>query len=244
MSEVRVARFPAIGQEAERACLLIHTKQLGHHPVAGRDLVLELPGCQVVEIEVPPIVALRIAHLLALVPGGTCQFTLPWPDSYGVAARPPVRRAPRRWRLRQCAASPVCGRAKWKRRPAGWNPGSFPRPSNRSCRPTGWRGKQCHRKSVDRCASGGIGRRITFGVSTGKIARWMLAMYSSPGSGYFQGGMPHLDLRRVHLAHVALVLLGRWRSSLSPATTTGWGGRSSPLPRCRARRRNPSRRRW
>src|SRR5438874_2075462 len=63
--------------------------------------------------------------------------------------------------------------------------------------------------NVERCWSGGICSRITFGASTSMNTLSIIDTTSSPGSGYFQAcnaGWPTFGFQ-VHLSHVALVLL-------------------------------------
>ena len=58
--EVRIAPWLSADRlEEEHAGLVIDTEQLCDVAVAGRDLVFELAGLQIVEIELTPIVALR-----------------------------------------------------------------------------------------------------------------------------------------------------------------------------------------
>ena len=56
--EVGIAWLPSRSGEVERAALLVDPPQLQHVPVAAGDPALEPAGPQVVEVEVPPVVAL------------------------------------------------------------------------------------------------------------------------------------------------------------------------------------------
>ena len=60
MIEVRIAPLLAADAEkVEQAILLIDPQQLRHIPLAAGDLALEVAGRQIVEVEVPPVIALR-----------------------------------------------------------------------------------------------------------------------------------------------------------------------------------------
>ena len=59
VNEVRVAPLLAAdAEEVELAILLVHAQQLGDVPLAFGDLVLELAGLRIVEVEMAPVVAL------------------------------------------------------------------------------------------------------------------------------------------------------------------------------------------
>ena len=59
VNEVRVASLlPSDAEEVELAILLVDTQQLGDVPLAFGDLVLELAGLGIVEVEMSPVVAL------------------------------------------------------------------------------------------------------------------------------------------------------------------------------------------
>src|SRR5450759_4650842 len=59
VNEIRVAPlFAADAEEVELAILLVDTQQLGDVPLAAGDLVLELGGLRIVQVEMAPVVAL------------------------------------------------------------------------------------------------------------------------------------------------------------------------------------------
>jgi hypothetical protein len=58
MAEVRILSLLATqGREVERARLLIDARDLRYRPFAGRDLVLELAGVEIVKVELAPVVS-------------------------------------------------------------------------------------------------------------------------------------------------------------------------------------------
>src|SRR5271157_3312434 len=117
--------------------------------------------------------------------GKTRQFTPPWPDSYCVATRSSIT---------SCNA-PLDGSAArsvsclWSREvetkyncaESGLHSTSVQFPASSNGLP-----QATSSQSEDRCGSGDICRRTTFVVSTSITTRWIMAMESSPGSGYFQ----------------------------------------------------------
>src|ERR1039458_5490884 len=128
---------------------------------------------------------------------------MPWPDSYCVAARSSItsRTAP------SAALATRNVSCLWSRdveTNASWLESGLHSTSAQSLpRQTTWS------HSVDRCWSGGICNGMTRGASTSTITRRIIATVSSPGKGYFHAcstGCPTL-VSKVHLAHIALVLL-------------------------------------
>ena len=59
VAEVRIApAFPGVPDEVQRPRFLVDAPQLGNVSFTAGDLRLQLPVAQIVEVELPPIVAL------------------------------------------------------------------------------------------------------------------------------------------------------------------------------------------
>src|SRR5215471_9907069 len=58
VAEIRIlARLFSASQKIHNTFLFIHPDKLRHHPIAARDLVLQLAGGEIVEIKVSPVAA-------------------------------------------------------------------------------------------------------------------------------------------------------------------------------------------
>jgi hypothetical protein len=69
VQEVGILPFlAAVRAEPQRAGLLVDPRDLHHRAFARRNLVLQLARLQVVEIELPPVIALRVPDHFIAVP--------------------------------------------------------------------------------------------------------------------------------------------------------------------------------
>ena len=148
-------------------------------PSPRRDLVLQLAGLQIVQIQLAPVVALGEPD--HLVRRGQVSPVHPSVARLEVRRRPSPRgrRAPRRSpRRRRCRFS-CRDRARSRRTRRAWHPGSTARrPTRRRCT----RRRRRASSDADRAASGG---GTIFAASTSMITRCSMATCWSPGSGYF-----------------------------------------------------------
>ena len=197
--EVRIlALLASVRRVPDRARLLIDARDLRHRTFAARDLSLQLAGVEIVEVELAPVVALRVPdHFVRR------------PQHAPAGARLEVRRH-RFLEHRAHRAGRRVGDAQ-RRRTCDRAPSTRARASSRRGSSCSRSSRCCRRSSRDGTRAGaGGGRRCP--ASTSMITRCSIATTESPGSGYFHAlsvGCPTLRLDEEHVADFALVLLRR-----------------------------------
>ena len=214
----------------------VDAQQLGDVTLAGGDLVLELAGFGVVQVELAPVIALRKPDDLLggrqVLPVGAAvaRFVEAWRRPLRAHREPsPVAASATRSVLVLVVARSRDERQVLRRRDSTERRSI---PPGRRCRRTTWSG--AGREAYP------AGPRA--GSSTSITTRWMVVTTSSPGSGYFhasQRGMPDLRIHQVHFADAALILLeGRDLLRIGRPEDDGAVARASSR-RCRWRTRNP-----